>query len=308
MLDIHNLFPELKINISRVGVEDVKLILKTKRKDGVNILYPSLSLYVDLPLNKKGVHVSRNLESLNEVLDQVKNKPIRYLENFCSKIAKILLKKHEYSKIAEVKLESGYHISRKSPLTGNISDEFCKVYAIAIATKYNDSFRVRKFIGAEIIGLTYCPCVLQGFKEEEKNYLKNELQLSESTINKILKDIPIASHNQRCLVHAMVETSNKAHINVEDLIETLESSTSSPTYSILKRQDELKVINTASKKPMFVEDVLREVAYKIVKKHPNTPDNFFIYIRVKSAESIHKFDIVSENKTTFEKLKKQLRI
>jgi GTP cyclohydrolase-4 len=308
MSDIHDIVPDLKINISRVGAESVKLILKTNRKDGLNIVYPSLNMYVNLPFNKKGVHISRNLESLNEVLSKIKEIPIRYLENFCAKITRILLKKHKYSSIAEVDLKSDYYISRKAPASNNLSDESCSVFASAIANKYGDRIRIRKFIGAEILGLTYCPCLLEGLKEENREYLAQKMNLSSSKVNEILDQIPIASHNQRCEIYVLVETSNKIHIDVDDLIQILESCTSAPTYSLLKREDEMKVIKNAYRKPMFVEDVLREISFKIIEKYPDLPDHFLINIRVVSNESVHKYNIISENKTNIGRLKKDLGI
>ncbi|MHA1836234.1 MAG: GTP cyclohydrolase MptA, partial [Candidatus Odinarchaeia archaeon] len=302
------LAPEKKININRVGVESVKLILQTNRKDGLNVLYPNLNIYIDLPLNQKAAHTSRNIESLNEILDEVKKKPIRYLENFCSKISKRLLKKHNYSTRAIVQLKSDYYLSRKSPLTDSLSGESCTIYASAIAYRNQEEVKVRKFIGAEIIALTYCPCLLNGIENEVQNYLIKKEGLENSKVKKILKNIPLASHNQRCKIFTLVETSNRSRINIDDLIEILETSASSPTYSLLKRIDEIQMIKNAYNKPMFVEDVLREVLYKIISKNPKIPDNFTIKVKVTSEESIHKYNLISEHETKAGTLKETLKI
>lgn len=306
LLDIHDTAPRMKMGITKVGAESIRLILKTKRKTGINVLYPSVNLYVNLPINMKGVHISRSLETLNEVLDTFKNKPIRYLENFCLKIAKALLRRHEYSTISEVFLKSSYYIARRSPATNNISDEYCSVYASALAEKHNNVLKVRRFIGAEIVGLTYCPCLMQEIRSYAINQLEAGFKVQTKEAQKMVASVPLASHNQRCKVYALVETSNKMHIDVDDLIEILESSTSAPTFSLIKRDDEVQLIKQAANKPMFVEDVLREVSYKLMQRFPHLPEDFTVHIRVESEESIHKHNLISENRTSVGELKKDL--
>ena len=307
-MDVHDISPKFKTEISRVGAESIRLILKTKRKDAINVLYPSISLYVNLPIYMKGVHISRSLESIYDVIAMFKNKPVRYLEVFCLKIAKALLKKHEYSTLSEVSLSSDYYISRRSPLTDNVSDEYCKVYASALAERAGGRIRTRRFIGAEIVGLTYCPCLIEELKEEFYTSLKKNFSLTDDLAKRIVDETPIASHNQRCKVYALIETSSNMHVDLDDLIDILISAPSAATFSILKRDDELHLIKQAASRAMFVEDVLRELSYNLVKRFPNIPDEFIVHIRVESEESIHKHNLVCENKTYFGKLKNDLKI
>ncbi len=302
-MGIHNNSPKFKTDINRVGAESIRLILKTRRTGAINILYPSISLYVNLPFYMKGVHISRSLTSIYDVLAFFKNKPVRYLESFCFKIAKALLKKHEYSSLSEVYLSSDYYISRRAPLTDNVSDEYCKVYASASAERLNSEIKGRRFIGAEIVGLTYCPCLMEELKDELQSKLMNVFKLNEDLTQRILSTTPLASHNQRCKVYALIETSNKAHIDLDDLIDILISAPSAATFSILKREDELHLIKKAAERAMFVEDVLREVSYNLVKNFTYMPDEFTVHVRVESEESIHKYNLMCENKTTFKKLR-----
>ncbi|WEU40880.1 MAG: GTP cyclohydrolase MptA [Candidatus Odinarchaeum yellowstonii] len=302
-MDVHDYSPKFKTDINRVGAECIRLILKTRRTGAINVLYPSINLYVNLPFYMKGVHISRSLTSIYDVLEDFKNKPVRYLEGFCYKIAKALLKKHEYSTLSEVYLSSDYYISRRAPVTDNISDEYCKIYASASAERLNSGIKDRRFIGAEIVGLTYCPCLVEGLKEEFHNRLLKVFNLSEDLTKRIVEATPLASHNQRCRVYALIETSNKAHVDLDDLIDILISAPSAATFSILKREDELHLIKKAAERAMFVEDVLREVSYNIVKRFYYMPDDFTVRIHVESEESIHKYNLVCENKTNFKKLR-----
>ena len=89
------------------------------------------------------------------------------------------------------------------------------------------------------------------------------------------------AHNQRCMVTVHIRTSE--HVWLEEIIELVENSASGSLYSILKRPDEKYVTEYAYNRPMFVEDVVREVAVKL-----NAVDSVDWYaVEADSQESIH---------------------
>jgi GTP cyclohydrolase I len=92
------------------------------------------------------------------------------------------------------------------------------------------------------------------------------------------------AHNQRSIARIRVRTSG--FVWIEELIDIAESSASSPVYALLKRQDEKAVTERAWKHPMFVEDVVREIALKLDK------DPRIVWYRVESEnmESIHNHE------------------
>ncbi len=97
------------------------------------------------------------------------------------------------------------------------------------------------------------------------------------------KEISAAgAHNQRAEVNLNVKF--KGFVWAEDLIDLLEASASSEVYALLKRPDEKLVTEQAYGNPMFVEDVVRQVAEKAM----NHPDIYWFSVGVESFESIHK--------------------
>ena len=68
------------------------------------------------------------------------------------------------------------------------------------------------------------------------------------------------AHNQRGLVTLQIRSSEA--IWIEDLIATVESCASSELYALLKRQDEKAVTERAYENPVFVEDLVRNVALR----------------------------------------------
>ena len=273
--------------LTRVGVTGVKKLVQIKRPDKKTTmsLVVTMDLFVDLPASQKGSHMSRNLELVTEIIDVNLRKPVTDLESFCAQTAKQLLIKHEYATFSEVKAEADYFLERKYP-DGKTGMEPYKLVSEARAKKNGE---VKKLIGVKVIGMTACPCAREVIK----------------TIGKYNdKDIP-PTHNQRNITTLMIEVpgDNKT-VDANDLIDIAEQSFSSPTYSILKRAEEGKIVYNAHKNPKFVEDVVRDILSSILKKYKNLPDDVMVVVRSESEESIHKHNALAERVTTLGELRK----
>ncbi|MCD6108750.1 MAG: GTP cyclohydrolase I FolE2, partial [Thermoplasmata archaeon] len=119
------------------------------------------------------------------------------------------------------------------------------------------------------------------------------------------KSLPSPTHNQRNISTLLIEVPEDCQdIDADDLIEIVESSLSSPTYSLLKRKDEGKIVLDAHKKPKFVEDVVRDMLQAVLKKYKHLPDNVIVIARSESEESIHKHNAFAERITTLGELRK----
>ncbi len=277
---------EQHFKINRVGVTGVKKLVNVKRpnKEKSIPLVVKMDLFVDLPSTQKGSHMSRNLELIDELSDMNLNKPVSDLESFCAMIAKNLLKKHEYATTAEVKAEADYFLERTYP-SGKKGLEPFKLVAEAKADKNN----VKKLIGVKVIGMTACPCAMEVIRQ----------------IGKYTKDSVPPSHNQRNITTLMIEIPEEnTDVDANDLIDIVEKSFSSPTYGILKRGDEGRVVYDAHNKPKFVEDVVRDILSLILDKYKTLPDDVLVVVRSESEESIHKHNAFAERITTLGELKK----
>ena len=87
-------------------------------------------------------------------------------------------------------------------------------------------------------------------------------------------------------------------MSVNDIIDLIERSFSSPTFEILKRDDEAAVVINAHNNPKFVEDVVRDVLKRIVDKYQELPDDVHLTVRSESEESIHKHNAFAERRTS----------
>lgn len=297
--------PIVPVHLTRVGVKGVKKLLKIERvgKRPI-ILIPTFDAFVDLPSTKRGIHMSRNPEAISEVLEEVLEESTVEIESLCAEIVNCLLEKHKYAKKAEVSMKSDFIIMKESPVTKHKTQEMTKIMADAIGTRDGEDVTIRKMIGAEVVGMTVCPCAQETTRESTKQELMEFLD--EETTEKVLDVIPFASHNQRGRGMIMMEVPEQNVIRGEDLIEIIEDSMSSPVCELLKRVDENAVVVKAHQNPKFVEDCVRTMVQKIINKYSHLPDDTLVTVRQVNEESIHRHDAFAEKVATLGELKKEL--
>jgi GTP cyclohydrolase-4 len=278
--------------LTRVGITGVKKPVHVKRPNRVVMLTVNIDVFVDLPANQKGSHMSRHVEVINEIVDQSVRKPVESLENLCNEIASILLHKHEYANDSEVNITSDYFLEKQLP-SGIKSLESYKIMGRAKARRGNSINK--KMIGVEVVGMNACPCAMETIRE----YISTD----HPEFKDKLKTLPTMTHNQRNISSLMIEVPSNYLVEADDLIEIVEDSMSSPTFEILKRADEADVVYSAHTKPRFVEDVVREILTRVLQKFPDLPDDVFVTVRSESEESIHKHNAYAERITSLGELR-----
>lgn len=300
--------PSIPIKLTRVGVTGVKKLLQLDRTNKRPIiLLPTFDAFVDLPNDQKGVHMSRNPEAISEVLESVAKDPTVDIESLCAKIVEKMMAKHEYAKRVEISMTTDYMFMKESPVTKNKTQEMSKLIAKAIGFRdEKGNTKIRKSVGAEVIGMTVCPCAQESVRESDKNKLLEFLD--EDTAQKVLDTVTFASHNQRGIGTLLIEVPEDKKVKAEDIIDIIESSMSSPVCELLKRPDENATVMNAHGKPVFVEDCVRNMMEKIANKYANLPDDTLITARQENQESIHRHNAYAEKVTTMGELKSELDI
>ncbi len=273
--------------LTRVGVRGVRKPVLVKRAgiDGTlnNALNCSIDIFVDLPADQKGSHMSRNVEVLNEVVEESVRNPITGIEDMAADICKKLLVHHEYATTADVSISSEYFRSSKTPL-GRDTFEMFNIMAGGHIVRDGP---LTKTIGVRVVGMTACPCAQQTVRE-----------MLEYT-----GDMPVMSHNQRNVITIEMTTSEDISLEADDLIDIAQDSFSSPTFELLKRPDEGQVVINAHRNTRFVEDVVREVLVRIVDRYADLPDDVQVTVKSNSEESIHKHDAFAERVATLGELR-----
>ena len=282
---------ENSFKLTRVGVTGVKKPIIVNRNGKECHLTADIDVFVDLPSTQRGSHMSRDVEVVAEMIDASIRKKVTSLEELAAIICRRLLERHDYASFAEVRMSADYFLERK-PEGGKESLEPFKLMAKATAMRGNG---LMKEVGVEVQGMTACPCA----QETVRKIISDEVP----GFKKLAGDVPMISHNQRNRTTLMIEVPEHVEVEADDLIEIVESSTSSPTFGILKRVDEGNIVLRAHRNPKFVEDVVREILGKLLSKYKALDDSVHVTVRSESEESIHKHNALAERVTTLGELR-----
>jgi len=300
--------PDVRLSLTKVGITDVKKMVEIYRgSKRPIILIPTFDIFVDLPSNRKGANLSRNLEVIDKVLEDAIKEPVYAIEDLCVDVSKELLAKHEYASRAEVSMRGEYMMKRRSPVTDMECQEVYDICADAVAVKGG---LISKGIGARVIAMTACPCAQDIMKAQAEQKLR-KLGIAQDLIDEFLADMPMPTHNQRGIGSIKIEFSDhrdgeNRRISIESIIDIIEQSMSCQVFELLKRQDEEYVVRTAHQNPKFVEDCVRAMAKNLVQRFPDLSDDTTITIKQVNEESIHRHNAFAERIATFGELKKEV--
>ena len=233
-----------ELPIDKVGVRGLRFPIQVRDKTrSLQDTIATIGMYVDLPKEFKGTHMSRFIEVLHA------HGSVVHVEN----ITNILHAMQEKLKAvtAHLEMEFPFFLVKRAPVSGreSVMDYTARFDATARGRQIDFVLTVQAAV------TTLCPC------------------------SKAIARF--GAHNQRGIV--TVRIRSRRAIWIEDLISIIENSASGELYSLLKRQDEKAVTERAYENPVFVEDLVRNVALKL-NAHP---DVTWYRVEAENQESIH---------------------
>ncbi|NAY89603.1 MAG: hypothetical protein GU347_02655 [Desulfurococcales archaeon] len=259
--DVHELTPDHPLRVDGTGLEGLYLKVNLIFRKSCEELPAELSLYIDLPPEKRGVHLSRLVKAaLTEVETGCTD-----LSALLSRIAQKALNTHSYSEIAEVVLNSSL------PLRGQKVD-------LNFRVKRRRNGKESWNMEVKLEGAISCPCAKEVFRYYEGTDWEKT-----------------PTHMQRAEAIVSVE-SNGASLSIDDafdVIEVVESSYSGKLEVELSRDEEARIIKKIINAPQFAEDLARKIAWKVMRTATMTKANKII-VSVRSFESIHPYNVRAE--------------
>lgn len=245
LTDTQNEPDDRNIAIDRVGVKALRFPVEVVDKGGeVQRTVATVALAVDLPHHYKGTHMSRFVETLNA---QGTSLDVRSMAG----LPRELLARLD-ARRAHVELQFPFFRAKKAPVTGKVG---LVDYEVRFEVEAEKDGGVDFVVTVIVPVATLCPC---------------SKAISER-----------GAHNQRGVVTYSVRFQEPVWI--EDLITLVERSASCELYSLLKRPDEKEVTERAYDNPVFVEDLVRNIAAR-----SNAHDNITWYrVEAENYESIH---------------------
>jgi GTP cyclohydrolase I len=233
-----------ELRIDKVGVRGLRFPIQVRDKArAVQNTVAMIGMFVDLPKEFKGTHMSRFLEVLNA------HGSVVHVQNI-NDILHAMQRKFDAA-TSHLEMEFPYFLVKRAPVSGmeSVMDYTARFDATAVGREIDFVLTVKANV------TTLCPC------------------------SKAIS--AYGAHNQRGEVTLAIRSTKSVWI--EDLIGIMEGSASSELFALLKRQDEKAVTERAYENPVFVEDLVRNVAVKL-NAHP---DVTWYKVEAENFESIH---------------------
>jgi GTP cyclohydrolase IV len=255
------------------------------------LFFARLDCFIDLSRDQKGAHMSRFDEVVNEAIGEVvlSESPFR-AETLAQHIAE-LVRSRQGAERAEVAIAARYPEHKPAPVSGVRTQEIYTLHGRAVAFEHG----TRRMVGVSATGMTACPCAQELVAGRAAERLAEDGFTAEQ-IERILARVPVATHNQRGLATLNIGCIEDcvAEIDASTLLAIAEASMSSEIYELMKRSDEVEVVEKAHRRPRFVEDCVREMIASVVRGFPALEGASFVSARQENLETIHQHNVVAE--------------
>jgi GTP cyclohydrolase-4 len=299
--DVQASRPAVSVGLNRVGVTGVEKLVKLDRPERRPIvLMAEFEAYVDLPKWRKGIDMSRNMEVVDEIIEEaLEDRHVR-IEDVCGDVAERLIDKHDYTSKAEVSMDAEYVQREDTPASGRPTQFSADIHASATA----NGDGTHEEIGTTVTGMTVCPCS-QGMSEARARDTLQDLAVDEDVIDEFLEKVPQPGHSQRGHATLSVRSKGSPDVDLEDLIDVARDSMSARIYNMAKRPDEDHMTYESHSNAKFVEDCVRSLAEGVVAEF-DLPGDAIVTMKQSNDESIHQHNAHAERVAEFSTLKKEL--
>ncbi|MBI5451414.1 MAG: GTP cyclohydrolase I FolE2 [Gammaproteobacteria bacterium] len=224
MVDVQSKHDSRLMPINKVGIKDIRHPVTVRdRSAGIQHTIATFNMYVNLPHNFKGTHMSRFVELLNSYQREIS------VESFHDMLSR--MRKQLDAEAGHIEMRFPYFISKPAPVSGVVSLLDYDVTLIGETTKDKTTIIIKVVVPVTSL----CPC-----SKEISDY---------------------GAHNQRS--HVTITARTEEFVWIEDLINIVEREASCEIFGLLKRPDEKYVTERAYDNPKFVEDMVRDVASRL---------------------------------------------
>ncbi len=222
--DVQNTKDTRAIAINKVGIKDIRHPVQVKDRAGqTQHTIANFNMYVDLPHEFKGTHMSRFVEILNNHDWEIT------VDSFKTMLTEMTSRLD--AEVGHIEMSFHFFINKTAPASG------VKSLLDYQVTFYGERKNNKNIINIKVVVpvTSLCPC------------------------SKKISDR--GAHNQRSHVTVNIETGD--FVWVEEIIDLVEAQASCELYGLLKRPDEKIVTERAYDNPKFVEDMVRDIAHQL---------------------------------------------
>jgi GTP cyclohydrolase IV len=303
-VDVQASRPRTEVSLTRVGVRGIEKVINVNggrvagqaaataggAQEAGNYFFAELECFVDLNPRQSGVHMSRFEEVVNAAIDEVVLSEMLRAEELAAHIAARVREQQEGLR-AEVTITARYPETVATPASGLPTQEIYTLCGTAVVSERG----TRTLTGVEAQGMTACPCAQELVSGRSRERLAAE-GFTHDEIDHVLKAVPVATHNQRGIgsLHLGRPEGVELDVDARDLLHIVEQSMSSEIYELMKRSDEVAVVEKAHLNPRFVEDCVREMVRGVAEAYPRLREGGFVLARQENLETIHRHSVFAE--------------
>ena len=270
-VDVPEEIPSFPLPLQKVGISGKTVWVGLDENDGGHLPFTA-RIMVDLPANRRGIHMSR----IEEVITELYGKKFTSLPEYGMLLADKVLDVQHASQIS-VTLKGAMPLIQQTPVSRLNSIDSLDISFSVNLQKINAQVSQSVTIGTSIHHLTACPCTLK--------------------YNQVLFDrhkdpYPQATHSQRSKTELLVSPPTAELLPTYKELVTVLDEALHVSQDLLKRPDETELVLKAHNNPQFAEDTVREVARAAGEKYGRTlPHETRIQVNSTSLESIHIHDV-----------------
>jgi GTP cyclohydrolase IB len=222
--DVQGSADSRRIAIDKVGIKDIRHPVRVSDRSGLEQhTVATFNMYVYLPHDFKGTHMSRFVQILNNHEREI---GVASFKGMLTEMSQRL-----ESEAGHIEMHFPFFVNKKAPVTGVESLLDYEVTFIGEIRHNQPTLEIKVVVPVTSL----CPCSK--------------------------KISAYGAHNQRS--HVTVQVRTQGYIWIEELIEMVEKEASSELFGLLKRPDEKYVTERAYDNPKFVEDMVRDVASRL---------------------------------------------
>lgn len=264
----------------------------------------------------RGAHMSRFHEAIDHALALVADEG-RDVPNLAVLATVVATRAADLqgSVTSRARIEATIAWPRIAPASGRRTvDPFDAWAQVEVDRTVAGSPRTVLTLGVRATGMTACPCAQNLVREAARARMANA-GIDEATIDSVLATLPVATHNQRSTGELELTVPGDGAVtelaDPVELAQLVRGSMSAQVHELLKRDDELAIVESAHADPRFVEDCVRALLRDVLvheRLGGALPPQACVRVRQVNHESIHAHDVVAVRSGTVAALRDELRL
>jgi GTP cyclohydrolase I/GTP cyclohydrolase-4 len=309
--DLQATAPQIAVGLDEVGVTGI--VRGIVLGGGATPATAHFDVATSLGADARGAHMSRFHEAIDHALALVadEGRDVPSLELLATVIASRAAELQD-AQFARACVRVTLAMPRVAPASGRRTIDPFDAWASATVDHASGEPRTRVTLGVAATGMTACPCAQNLVRDAARGRLE-DAGFDDDAIERAFEALPVATHNQRSTGSLeLTVPGDGAVTTIADplaLADLVRGSMSAQVHELLKRDDELAVVEAAHADPRFVEDcvraLLRDVLLDPTLAASLTPQAE-LAVRQVNHESIHAHDVVATRRGTVARLREEL--